>query len=386
MLDGNEAPRVAAVPADDPDGNADKRGARMTEFLHRHKQRLSIRRYEVDEIALSHEIVPSIASAAVQAFAAELSPEPPVNVLLMDNIDDGLYGWPADGIRERIRTRGGSIGFGWRLREWPCVLLTAEFHAVWVDPEGVLVDITPAVIAGETSAFVPDPTYPETFDFDQHPPNRYKVLHVAPDRSADVARRIAQMKPSQRAYEERRATKVGKTLEDWILGKFPTDPLVQPIAAFVDACQAFEAELPGLVGLIETDPHAILDGIIESAGLGDAASTAVTTDAPVVANIDDAREQIEDAREQDVYDEPAPAADATSAEAPHEPPHDLADAPAEVAGDATGDSVTSDETDDGSDDAWLPEDETAAAEERLFAWSDARYNRRRDLMRLLHET
>src|ERR1700733_3018912 len=143
MPNGNEAARVAAARPDDTNGKADNRGARMTELLHRHKQRLGIRRYELDEIALAHEIAPSIGSDAVQAFAAELSQEAAVDVLLMDENDDGIYGWPADGIRERIRTRGGSIGFGWRLREWPGVLLTAEFHAVWVDPEGVLVDITP---------------------------------------------------------------------------------------------------------------------------------------------------------------------------------------------------------------------------------------------------
>ena len=110
-------------------------------------------------------------SEAVAAFVAELSPLPPVSVPLRDD-SYGLYGWPADGVRDKIGADGGSIRFGWRLREWPNVLLTAEFHAVWVDPDGTLVDITPAVTGDAPSLFVPDPAYPETFVFDHPPPPR----------------------------------------------------------------------------------------------------------------------------------------------------------------------------------------------------------------------
>jgi hypothetical protein len=401
----------------------------MAEILYRHKQRLSMRRYEVDEIAFSHEIVPSIESDAVQEFAAELSGVPPVTVPLRDD-DDVLYGYPADGIREKILTDGGSIQFGWRLREWPGVVLTAEFHAVWVDPEGTLVDITPAVIGDEPSAFVPDPTYPDTFDFDQHPPNRYKVLHTAPDRSEAVANRIAQMKPAQRAYEERRASKSGKTLEEWILGKFPTDPLVQPIAAFVDACQAFDARLPGLPGLIQTDPHTIANEMVEVARLA-AAGSAIAADAASEATIDDAHDQegsgeheqeasgehgqgvsggpeqgvsggpeqdvsdghgqevsgehgqkVSGGPEQEVFGEREQAADAAPADAPD----NAAGATAEAVGNATGDIATRDDPDAEFEDTWLPEYETEAAEDELFDWSDDRFQRRRDIMRLTRQT
>jgi len=360
----------------------------MTGFLCRHKQRLSSLRLEVDGMTVSHEIVPSIETAAVQAFAAELSPVPPVRVPLRDD-DDGLYGWPADGVREKIRTHGGSIRFGWRLRESPDVVPTAEFHAVWVDPEGTLVDITPAVTGDGPSVFVPDPNYPATFDVDQCPPTRYRVLHTAPDLSGAIAERIAQMKPSQRAYEERRAAKVGKTLEDWILGKFPAHPLLQPIAAFVDACQAFDARLPGLPGLIRTAPDTIANEIIERARLADAAGAATAADALTQATI-------EEVCDQDVSGEPAQTADAAPADAPADAadapadaadaPADAADAPAEAAGDATADRATSDDSADESDETGLPEYETAVAEDELFNWSDARFDRRRDIMRLMPPT
>ncbi len=344
----------------------------MTEFLYRHKERLSSGRYEVDETAFSREIVPSMETEAVQAFVAELSPVLPVRVPLRDD-DDGLYGWPADGIREKIRTHGGSIRFGWRLREWPGVLLTAEFHAVWVDPEGTLIDITPAVIGDEPSLFVPDPNYPETFDFDQRPATRYRVLHTGPDLSEPTARRIAQMKATQRAYEERRASKTGKTLEDWIRGKFPTDPLLHPIAEFVDACHAFDARLPSLPSLVQKDPHTIADEIIERARLADAADAAVAADELTEPNNND------DARDQEVSDDHAQAADA----APGDAPDNAADAPAAVAGDATGDTGTSYDPDDKFEESWLPGYETLVAEDTLFDWAAARNNRRWVILRMM---
>ena len=45
---------------------------------------------------------------------------------------------------------------GWQLWEWPRVLVEAEFHAVWLSPQGRMVEITPKP-HGETSIlFVPD--------------------------------------------------------------------------------------------------------------------------------------------------------------------------------------------------------------------------------------
>jgi len=199
------------------------------------------------------DIVPPVVSEVIQAFASELSPTPPVHVPLRKD-DRAVYGWPSDGIKEKINTDGGSIQFGWRMREWPGVLLTAEPHAVWVDSEGTLIDITRDVAASDTSLFVPVASDAEVFGPDQHPPTRYRVLYTAPDRSEAVAERIAQMKSGQRAYEERRAQKAGKTLEEWTHDKYYHEPLPGQIAAFIKACEAFDARLPTLASLIQTDP------------------------------------------------------------------------------------------------------------------------------------
>ncbi len=342
----------------------------MTELLHRHKLRLGERLNERDQWVFDGEIVPSTDTEAVQAFVAELSPVPAVVVPLRADDEDGMYGWPADGIRRKISNHGGSIRFGWRLREWPQILLAAEFHAVWVDADGALVDITPAVTSGETSLFVPDPNYPETFASDQRQPTRYKVLHSAPDRSEEIAQRIAQMKPGQCAYEERRAHKAGKTLEEWVLGKFPADPLLPSIAAYIEACNAFEAKLATLPDLIETEPYARAEALAHAAaamGSGtstedDESSATDTEDAPVEAMA---------------------MASGTSTEDDESSATDTENAPTDAAADAAGESEASDETDDEPEYDLLPENETMLAEEVLYDWSVTRSVCRRAISRLM---
>ena len=58
-----------------------------------------------------------------------------------------------------IEIYGGSVEYGWQLWETlPGVLLEGEFHAVWVDPKGRRLDVTPKEIAGlACSVFLPDP-------------------------------------------------------------------------------------------------------------------------------------------------------------------------------------------------------------------------------------
>jgi len=245
-----------------------KRVVRMTELTLRHKRTLGETRHVVDTHSFFEDIVPSAVTEVIEALAAELGPLPPVHVTLRKD-DHAIYGWPEDGIAEKIRADGGSIRFGWRMREWPGVLLTAEPHAVWVDPEGTLIDVTPDVKDGDTSLFVPVASYPEPFGPDRRPPTRYRVLHSTPDRSAAVAERIALMKPGQRAYEERRAQKASMTLDEWIRDKYYHDPLPGQIAAFIEACGAFDARLPTLPGLIENRPNAADDEADEDRAIDD---------------------------------------------------------------------------------------------------------------------
>jgi hypothetical protein len=193
-----------------------------------------------------------VVTDVIRTFAAEFSPLPPVHVPLRKH-PQAAYGWPADGVAEKIRIRGGSIGYGWRLREWPGVLLTAEPHAVWVDPDWTLIDVTRDVADGDMSLFVPAPQPSAT---GQRPPTQCHVLYAAPDRSEAAAERIAGMTTGQRAYEDRRAQKAGQPLEAWIRDKYFNDPLPGLIAAFIEACDTFDAQLPTLPGLIQAATEA----------------------------------------------------------------------------------------------------------------------------------
>jgi len=221
----------------------------MAELTLRHKRILGHDLLDADDDVFSEMVVPSEITPDIAAFAAELSPLPPQHVLLIAD-DDATYGWPADGVRARIARDGGDIRFGWRLRAWPNMMLVAIFHAVWIDPQGAPIDITPDVTEGDTSLFVPAPP---DLDPSQPPVPRYRITHVRPDASAAIAARIARLKTGQRAYEERRAAKAGQTLEEWFNDKYHPDTMAILLPPFIKACELFDAKLPTLPELI-TEP------------------------------------------------------------------------------------------------------------------------------------
>ena len=57
----------------------------------------------------------------------------------------------------KILRDGGRMLCGWQIWEWPHVLVEAEFHAVWLSSEGIMVDITPKPQGENRILFVPDP-------------------------------------------------------------------------------------------------------------------------------------------------------------------------------------------------------------------------------------
>jgi hypothetical protein len=59
-------------------------------------------------------------------------------------------------VEAKISRSGGRMLCGWQLWEWPHVMVEAEFHAVWVSPEGDMVEITPKLDGETRILFVPD--------------------------------------------------------------------------------------------------------------------------------------------------------------------------------------------------------------------------------------
>ncbi|GAA5784879.1 hypothetical protein [Chitiniphilus shinanonensis] len=59
-------------------------------------------------------------------------------------------------VTERVSAAGGRMVLGWAIWEWPGAFIEAEFHAVWENPAGDLIDIAPRPFEFSSIAFVPD--------------------------------------------------------------------------------------------------------------------------------------------------------------------------------------------------------------------------------------
>lgn len=57
---------------------------------------------------------------------------------------------------------GGSSVVGWQVWEWPGILIEGEFHAVWKNPDGVLLDVSRKDEGEQQILFIPDPRFSHT--------------------------------------------------------------------------------------------------------------------------------------------------------------------------------------------------------------------------------
>jgi hypothetical protein len=55
-----------------------------------------------------------------------------------------------------VRQRGGSVQYGWRMREQPLAYVEGQFIAVWRRPDGQSVDVTPRTDGLAAIVFLPD--------------------------------------------------------------------------------------------------------------------------------------------------------------------------------------------------------------------------------------
>ncbi|MCE8023655.1 hypothetical protein [Billgrantia aerodenitrificans] len=60
-------------------------------------------------------------------------------------------------VPEQVARFGGEQVLGWAIFEWRKVMIEAEFHTVWRNPNGDLVDLTPRPIPLRKILFLPDP-------------------------------------------------------------------------------------------------------------------------------------------------------------------------------------------------------------------------------------
>lgn len=75
---------------------------------------------------------------------------------------DPMYGAPLKEcfsiVPQKISERGGCQKFGWAIFEIRKIWLEAEFHVVWENNDGTLIDLTPREVSVERILFLPDPT------------------------------------------------------------------------------------------------------------------------------------------------------------------------------------------------------------------------------------
>lgn len=71
---------------------------------------------------------------------------------------DGLINECFENARRQVARLKGSVQHGWALWEWSGKMIEAEFHAVWRQPGGSLIDVSPRSDGETQILFIPDPS------------------------------------------------------------------------------------------------------------------------------------------------------------------------------------------------------------------------------------
>ena len=61
-----------------------------------------------------------------------------------------------ENVRMHVEKNGGRIQHGWQIWEIPGIFIEGEFHAVWMNPDGKMIDITPKDDGEQQIVFLPD--------------------------------------------------------------------------------------------------------------------------------------------------------------------------------------------------------------------------------------
>ena len=99
--------------------------------------------------------VPSTLTRAVLDFCKSVSVETP-RFLQIEPSSGAVVGDCFALVDRIVLERSGAARYGWRIWEWPGVMIEAEFHSVWRDREGVLHDYSPAPFDTERILFLPE--------------------------------------------------------------------------------------------------------------------------------------------------------------------------------------------------------------------------------------
>jgi hypothetical protein len=100
---------------------------------------------------------PKRISPPIQALVSELVPGGKLSFIQVKPVGNLKSKDCFDAVKQCVSRMGGYLCYGWRIWEWPGVLVEGEFHAVWCDPAGVLSDVSTTPGGEKEILFLPDP-------------------------------------------------------------------------------------------------------------------------------------------------------------------------------------------------------------------------------------
>ncbi len=103
------------------------------------------------------DTLPKDISPALRSFCAGIAPGRPVWVKSMPDAD-AIPSFCFDNVAQRVLKTGGKSAFGYAIWHLPNAYFEAEHHAVWEDPEGQLLDVSPQYKDYAEILFLPDDT------------------------------------------------------------------------------------------------------------------------------------------------------------------------------------------------------------------------------------
>jgi hypothetical protein len=110
-------------------------------------------------------ITPLADSVQVKALCAMVVRDATPLMLMVDHAPDAMVSDCFHNVNKKVDREGGAILYGWDISEWVGVLVEAEYHAVWLGPDGPPKDVSPNQHARKQVLFLPDPSRIWTGEF-----------------------------------------------------------------------------------------------------------------------------------------------------------------------------------------------------------------------------
>jgi len=148
-------------------------------------------------------------------------------------------------VRQKIAREGGTTQHGWIIWEDPDRLIEGVFHAVWVNPAGELIDITPQMDGEKQILFLPD----SKRIYENCPKDNIRLVLT------DDPEVVATVKRSEQFSKLREKYNV-----DGKRAKIPTDELFDALGVSLSIDFAYNESPSGRIKIGRNDPFSCGSG------------------------------------------------------------------------------------------------------------------------------